>query len=110
VQAGRSWVAIEQHGNTGVATAQADNDADLVSQIWATNRSKFVNLKAGADRDSICLPVHDLAPKAFIRREILDDLCFRIISWPAEIGFVTATGDVRSGVPFRLGTRTCYRS
>jgi len=48
VQAGRSSVAIEQHGDTGVVTAQADHDAKLVSQTWATNRSKFVDFKAGA--------------------------------------------------------------
>jgi len=63
VQAGRSSVAIEQHGDTGVVTAQADNDANLVSQFWATNRSKFADLKAGADWNFICFPVHGLAPQ-----------------------------------------------
>jgi hypothetical protein len=63
VQAGRSSVAIEQHGDTGVVTAQADNDANLVNQIWATNRSKLADLKAGPDCNSICFPVHGLAPQ-----------------------------------------------
>jgi hypothetical protein len=94
VQAGRSSVTIEQHGDTGGATAQADNDANLVSQIWATNRSKFVDLKAGADCDSICVPVHGLAPQSLDRPGIVDGLCFWIIAWPTEIGFVAATGDV----------------
>jgi hypothetical protein len=98
VQAGWSSVAIEQHGDTGVATAQADNDTNLVSQIWATNRSKFVDLKAGADCNSICFPVHGLAPPSPYRPDIVDGLCFRIISSPTEIGFVAATGDVRSGL------------
>jgi len=48
VQAGRSFVAIEQHVDTGVAMAQADNGANLASQIWATNRSQFADLKAAA--------------------------------------------------------------
>jgi len=82
VQAGRSSVAIEQHCDTGVVTAQADNDANLVSQIWATNRSKFADLKAGADCNSICFPVHGLAPQSLYRKlRIVDGLCFRIISW-----------------------------
>jgi hypothetical protein len=95
VQAGRSSVAIEQHGDTGVVTAQADNDANFVSQIWATNRSKFADLKATANCNSICFPVHGLAPQGLYRKlGIVDGLCFRIISWPTEIGFVAATGDV----------------
>jgi hypothetical protein len=99
VQAGRSFVAIEQNGDTGVVMAQADNRANLASQIWATNRSKFVDLKAGADCNSICFPVHGLAPKSIYRKlGIVDGLCFRIISSPTEIGFVAATGDVRSGL------------
>jgi hypothetical protein len=95
VQAGRSSVAIEQHGDTGVVTAQADNDAYFVSQIWATNRSKFADLKATANCNSTCFPVHGLAPQGLYRKlGIVDGLCFRIISWPTEIGFVAATGDV----------------
>jgi len=61
VQAGGSSVAIEQHGDTGVVTAQADNDAKLVSQTWATNRSKFADFKAGANCNFICFPVHGFA-------------------------------------------------
>jgi hypothetical protein len=41
-------------------TAQADNDANLASQFLATNRSKFADLKARADCNSICFPVHGL--------------------------------------------------
>jgi hypothetical protein len=70
MQASRSSVAIEQYGYTGGVTAQADNDANLASQFWATNRSKFADLKARADRNSIRFPVHGLGSAISLYRNL----------------------------------------
>jgi hypothetical protein len=70
MQASRSSVAIEQYGYTGGVTAQADNDANLASQFWATNRSKFADLKARADCNSICFPVHGLGSAISLYRNL----------------------------------------
>jgi hypothetical protein len=36
MQAGRSFVAIEQHRNAGVLMADLEDGANLVSQVWTT--------------------------------------------------------------------------
>jgi hypothetical protein len=75
VQARWSAVAIEQHGDAGVAMAHVDNNAKLASQTWAPNGSKFADLKAGADGNSICFAIcfaiHGLAPPIILYRKLL---------------------------------------
>jgi hypothetical protein len=63
VQARWSSVAIEQHGDAGVVTVQADNDAKLVSQTRTPNGSKLTHLEANADCNSICFQIHGYTPQ-----------------------------------------------
>jgi hypothetical protein len=58
VQTGWPFVAIEQHGDAGVARAQFDNDSNPVCQAWALNGSKLTHFEANADCNSICFKNH----------------------------------------------------
>jgi hypothetical protein len=60
VQARWSAVAIEQHGDAGVAMAHVDNNAKLASQTWAPNGPQLAHLKANADCN---FPIHGLTPQ-----------------------------------------------
>ncbi|WP_143099402.1 hypothetical protein [Bradyrhizobium sp. cf659] len=54
---------IEQNGDAGCTMAYGDNDANLVSQVWATNFSDFAELETRADSNPIHFQIHGCLAK-----------------------------------------------
>ncbi|MGY4606948.1 rhodanese-related sulfurtransferase [Bradyrhizobium sp. USDA 4474] len=55
--------AIEQNGDTGATGAYVHNNANLASHFRATNRSELADLETNADRNLVCIQIHDLPRK-----------------------------------------------